>query len=233
MLQGSQGLRDAARGAVDTAPAAALSPMQEGGARDSMPMSALPHVQGSGAGGPGGQSPMLDGTTDPITQSRVSDVQEVGQPKRKALVVPVADEPGTEAPMEDLSLAARRVDGDSVLTTPFNTSAAAVLRLISEAYGGDAYFEPGNEAEWGRAGIVRGDDRVGLLEGGEDQHATNEQQEPKWSIVLEGQSGGGARSAQLTPCNHASVALQPICRRFWCAQDPRADSSILLLAQNE
>ena len=78
--------------------------------------------------------------------------------------------------LDDLPLTdADNADGDCTLSTPFNTSAMAVLKHVSEAYSGDAYFPPENAATREKMEIVEVVDQAQP----ESQHAlTNDQHGP-------------------------------------------------------
>ena len=81
----------------------------------------------------------------------------VGQPHGQAADTPVLvpESPRGNLQLDDLPLTdAVNADDDRTTSTPFNTSAMAVLRHISEEYSGDAYFAPENAATRERMGIV-------------------------------------------------------------------------------
>ena len=167
MLQGSRDLQEAARGALGTTPAVASPAREAGAVHERVPdvdpqhermrglsgSSVLSHTPGSEAGDPANGTPAMDDTM-------------VGRPTEMQESLREGDT------LKGASMDA--IDADAVLNTPFNTSAMAVLQIISSAYDGDAYFKSGNEAEWSKAGITCGSGKVSsLLEGGEDQHATH------------------------------------------------------------
>ena len=162
MLEGARGV-ERPRVALDVTPAVEPAPLDVGARPDMLPWNG--------------------DLTSPAEWSQQGEVAEpvslippnevVGQPMWRDIAVPDepdSNDPGVkivapaspsyDIPMEDLTLIEHRVDGDSVLNSPFNTSAAAVLQCIRQSYARDAYFQAGNEVEWRRAGIICETDRA-------------------------------------------------------------------------
>ena len=115
----------------------------------------LSHVQGRDTLRSAQVTEQHEGITDPQltlfpTQTMVGQSQE--QADAQVLVPP--ESPKGNLQFDDLSLThAVHADGDCLPSSPFNTSAMAVLRQISDAYRGDACFAPEN-ASRERMGIV-------------------------------------------------------------------------------
>ena len=110
-----------------------------------------------------------DRTADPNTTVPYKDNSMTAQSRNDAdledrdgipLVVPEAD-PQDNLQWEDLALVdSFTVDGDSIPNSPFNESAKAVLKRISNAYSGDAYFNAENADVRARNGIVPVEDQA-------------------------------------------------------------------------
>lgn len=111
--------------------------------RPSRPGSTVPHMPG-----------IVADAADPSPAVPLPQIDdEAGQPP--VLVPNEVQDPLPSAFEQGLQSA---VDGDCIGNTPFNTSAAEVMRQIQQGYSQDAYFAPSNAAEWGRSGICRGED---------------------------------------------------------------------------
>ena len=129
----------------------------------------LQHVQGSDSVempavvGTQNGSRIAGPTHTPLIAKEVAQPNSVSVedacPAEEVLVPPM--NPHLNLNLDDLSRRETvRFDADAIPNTPFNTSAQAVLRQISDAYSGDAYFAPGNSAAWGRSGITYEEDQA-------------------------------------------------------------------------
>ena len=92
-----------------------------------------------------------EGITGPDLPIPCKDKQETAQSNGEEVLVP-EESPKHNLQMEDLKEWGP-VNEDCLPNTPFSTSAQAVLRQISNAYSGDAYFALENAANRERHGV--------------------------------------------------------------------------------